>query len=100
MKTQVIAETKKFEEAKQTQEVAEIHNQNTKKIKKMNSQMRDKEAQLDNSNDRANELSNKLNDVQAAAYFKDKQIKKMSLEEATLKQTIAKDESDLKSNIT
>jgi hypothetical protein len=68
----LIAETKKFEEAKQTQEVAEIHNQNTKKIKKMNSQMRDKEAQLDNSNDRANELSNKLNDVQAAAYFKDK----------------------------
>lgn len=35
MKTQVIAETKRFEETQKVEEISEIHAQNSKKLKKM-----------------------------------------------------------------
>jgi hypothetical protein len=44
--------------------------------------LKEKQVELDTSVDHATELSNKLNDVQAAAWFKDQKIKKISGEEA------------------
>lgn len=77
----MIAETKKYETLQKEAEINEIHNSNAKKIKRLNSELKDKSELLDQANDRANDMSNKLNDVQAAAYMKDQKIKKMNLVE-------------------
>lgn len=45
-------------------------------------------------------MSNKLNDIQAAAYFKDQKIKKLNLEEDGLKKKVGFEEKELKSNFT
>ena len=52
------------------------------------------------ANDRANEMSNKLNDIQAAAYFKDQKIKKLNLEQDNLKNKVSFEEKTLKANMT
>jgi hypothetical protein len=92
VKTQVIAETEKKAEAKQTESMNELANANLKKIKKLNQELKDKETQLDKEVDRSNELSNKLNDVQAAAYLKDQKIKKMNEEGLKLKKALSQEE--------
>lgn len=43
---------------------------------------------------------NKLNDVQAAAWFKDQQIKKITNEELAMKKKLSQEEKELKSNET
>lgn len=45
-------------------------------------------------------MSNKLNDIQAAAYFKDQKIKKLNQEEDGLKKKVGFEEKELKSNFT
>ena len=67
-----------MEEGKETEAISEMANQNAKKVHKLNAQLREKEEELNKESDRANEMSNKLNDVQAAAYFKDEKIKKLN----------------------
>lgn len=97
MKTQVIAETEKKAEAKQTEAMNELANTNLKKVKKLNQQLKDKETQLDKEVDRSNELTNKLNDVQAAAYMKDQKIKKMNEEGLKLKKALSQEEKNISS---
>lgn len=97
MKTQVIAETEKKAEAKQTEAMNELANTNLKKVKKLNQQLKDKETQLDKEVDRSNELTNKLNDVQAAAYMKDQKIKKMNEEGLKLKKALSQEEKNITS---
>jgi len=62
--------------------------------------LKEKQVELDTSVDHATELSNKLNDVQAAAWFKDQKIKKISGEETQIKIRLSQEDSELKSNVT
>lgn len=71
----VAAETKQLEETKKAQEISQIENQNEKKVKSLTGELKEKQAELDTSTDKATQTMNKLNDVQAAAWFKDQKIK-------------------------
>ena len=55
---------------------------------------------LDQAVDRSSELTNKLNDVQAAAYLKDQKIKKMTEEAAKMKTALSQDEKNLSGRAT
>lgn len=84
-KKKIQSETKRFEETQKVQEIAEIHSQNKKRVKQMTEDLKQKQVELDNANDRASEMSNKLNDIQAAAWFKDQKIQKITTEESSIK---------------
>lgn len=62
-KKKISSETKRFEETQKVQEIAEIHSQNKKRVKQMTEDLKEKQVELDNANDRASEMSNKLNDI-------------------------------------
>lgn len=100
MKSQVIAETKKLAEAKETEAMNELATSNAKKVKTLNKEIKDKEVMLDQAVDRSSELTNKLNDVQAAAYLKDQKIKKMTEEAAKMKTALSQDEKNLSGRAT
>jgi hypothetical protein len=89
VRKQVIAESEKRGEAKETEAINELANADAKKMKKLNSELKDKESMLDQAVDRSSELTNKLNDVQAAAYLKDEKIHKMNGEGAKLKAALS-----------
>ena len=100
MKSQVIAETKKLAEAKETEAMNELATSNAKKVKTLNKEIKGKEVMLDQAVDRSSELTNKLNDVQAAAYLKDQKIKKMTEEAAKMKTALSQDEKNLSGRAT
>ena len=100
MKSQVIAETKKLAEAKETEAMNELATSNAKKVKTLNKEIKDKEVMLDQAVDRSSELTNKLNDVQAAAYLKDQKIKKMTEQAAKMKTALGQDEKNLSGRAT
>ena len=66
----------------------------------MTGDLKEKQAELDTSTDKATQTMNKLNDVQAAAWFKDQKIKQITNEEATIKKRLALEEKELKANET
>ena len=100
MKSQVIADTKKLAEANETEAMNELATSNAKKVKTLNKEIKDKEVMLDQAVDRSSELTNKLNDVQAAAYLKDQKIKKMTEEAAKMKTALSQDEKNLSGRAT
>lgn len=100
MKSQVIAETNKLAEAKETEAMNELATSNAKKVKTLNKELKDKEVMLDQAVDRSSELTNKLNDVQAAAYMKDQKIKKMSEAAAKLQTALSQDGKNISARAT